>query len=593
VQLWQQDEHQWNREEGLTDIKVAELIELPEPKIATAHTNDKDETFFDRLVRQIRDAQDFPQYALNFARRFVTGSYASASSSVAAVANASEPLSRDAFGFRKVIVVATARGKIYGMDSANGDILWSRVLGLGWAAEVGGQVLPVKMFVTRTVSDGDTPQIALVTQRRASNSLVDTVLFHVDALTGQDARASGAKDSALLQGDDIIAGPLVESYILQAGSGKFVVLLDEFVQIHLYPDTTENKEAFSEILTSLHVPLRTGAPGRQQLTGHRVSSEPEFTGKYILQSLWTLSLPSSEYVQSIIPRPLQPVASLGKVLGNRTTLYKYLNSHLMAVVTGSSVTSNNGCSIYLIDGAKGTILYHVALPSTDGTCDVKVTLTENWLVYQYYDGELAGTGQAKSHRIVSVEFYEGSGVDDKIKSSDLSSLSNQSTAITAFEEAYVFPNGVSALSTTSTTYGITVRDIIVANENHQIQSIPRRFLDPRRPKRKPTNEELEEWLIQYDPLIPDDPKRVLSHNYKVVGVKHIVTSPALLESTSLVFAYGQDLFFTRVAPSNTFDVLNENFNKAQLVLTIAGLAFAIVIAKPMVRRKRLKEKWYD
>jgi len=152
---------------------------------------------------------------------------------------------------------------------------------------------------------------------------------------------------------------------------------------------------------------------------------------------------------------------------------------------------------------------------------------------------------------------------------------------------------VSALSTTSTTYGITVRDIIVANENHQIQSIPRRFLDPRRPKRKPTNEELEEWLIQYDPLIPDDPKRMLSHNYQVVGVKHIVTSPALLESTSLVFAYGQDLFFTRVAPSNTFDVLNENFNKAQLVLTIAGLALAIVIAKPMVRRKRLKEKWYD
>jgi hypothetical protein len=72
-----------------------------------------------------------------------------------------------------------------------------------------------------------------------------------------------------------------------------------------------------------------------------------------------------------------------------------------------------------------------------------------------------------------------------------------------------------------------------------------------------------------------------------------VTSPALLESTSIVFAYGLDLFLTRIAPSNTFDVLNENFNKAQLVLTVSGLAVAIMITKPMVARKRLRERWYS
>ena len=55
----------------------------------------------------------------------------------------------------------------------------------------------------------------------------------------------------------------------------------------------------------------------------------------------------------------------------------------------------------------------------------------------------------------------------------------------------------------------------VANENNQIQSFPRRFFDPRRPKRKPTSQEMEEWLVQYDPVIPDDPKRVLSHHYQV------------------------------------------------------------------------------
>ena len=118
---------------------------------------------------EIESGQDFPQYAANFVRRFVTGSYATVSASVAAPANASEPLSRDAFGFRKVIVAATPYGKLYGIDSANGEVLWSRVFGLGWAAQVGGQIIPAKLFVTRTVNDGESPQVVLVTQRKANN----------------------------------------------------------------------------------------------------------------------------------------------------------------------------------------------------------------------------------------------------------------------------------------------------------------------------------------------------------------------------------------------------------------------------------------
>ena len=80
---------------------------------------------------------------------------------------------------------------------------------------------------------------------------------------------------------------------------------------------------------------------------------------------------------------------------------------------------------------------------------------------------------------------------------------------------------------------------------------------------------------------------------QVAKTRKILTSPALLESTSLVFVYGLDLFFTRVAPSNTFDVLSESFNKVQLVITIAGLGLAIALVKPAVARKRLRERLYD
>jgi hypothetical protein len=121
--------------------------------------------------------QEFPRFLVSFARRFVTGSYASTHSfplshsySSSKSSNSTESLlSRDTFGFRQIIVAGTAHGKVFGIDSSNGEIVWSRVFGLGWAGEIGGRVVPVKLFVTKTVADGGDPEVVIVTQRRADN----------------------------------------------------------------------------------------------------------------------------------------------------------------------------------------------------------------------------------------------------------------------------------------------------------------------------------------------------------------------------------------------------------------------------------------
>jgi hypothetical protein len=57
VQLWQQEEVQWTREESLTSIAVAEFVELPEKKTLSSHVGEGRESFLARLVRQISDAQ--------------------------------------------------------------------------------------------------------------------------------------------------------------------------------------------------------------------------------------------------------------------------------------------------------------------------------------------------------------------------------------------------------------------------------------------------------------------------------------------------------------------------------------------------------
>ena len=231
---------------------------------------------------------------------------------------------------------------------------------------------------------------------------------------------------------------------------------------------------------TLRIPLRTGPSGQRRLTGHQIPPKVEFTGKHIAYPTWSLPLPPNEDIRTIFARPTDTIASFGKVLGNRTTLYKYLNPNLVGLVTGPAVgtpvSDKTSCAVYLVDGAKGTIIYHSVLPSVGGACDVKATLVENWLVYHYYDPEV-GVNQAKNYRVVSVELYEGYGVDDKrmryvlrqistptpahLKcSSDMTSLSNETTAVNVYEQAYIFPRGIRTFAPTSTTYGITIKDII-------------------------------------------------------------------------------------------------------------------------------------
>lgn len=589
IQLWQHDKMQWVREEALASIQVAEFVELPEKKVTTSLAAVDEEGYFERLQRQLSDAKNLPQYLANFARRFATGSYATVTASAASSSD-EDTLTRDAFGFRQVIVAATPYGKIFGIDSSNGRVLWSRVLGLGWAAKVGGTIIPTKMFVTRTVSDPEGPQVVLVTQRRADNSLVDTVLFHVNALTGDDVREENPSiPRAALQGLDAVMGPLVDVFMLP-NENRTIVMLDEYLQARLYPDTPSAQAEFESFVPSIHLALRADVPGQRQILGHQLALNLELSQFYVAYPTWTLSLLPKDEIHAVIPNTRGPVASIGKVLGNRMTLYKYLNPHLTLVLTSSPPSST--CGIYVLDVVKGSVIYHASVSPADGVCDIQATLTENWLVYHYFDAEFSGTGQSKGYRVISVEFYEGDGPDDKTKSSELSSYSNKTLHISAYEQAFIMPHGITAISPTSTKFGVSTKDIIVANYRNSIQSIPRRLLNPRRPKYKPTSEEQEEMLVQYDAVLPDDARLVLSHNYEVANARRIITSPSLLESTSLIFVYGLDLFFTRIAPSGTFDVLSENFNKVQLVLTVAGLGIAIMVTKPMVRRKRLRERWY-
>lgn len=288
----------------------------------------------------------------------------------------------------------------------------------------------------------------------------------------------------------------------------------------------------------MHYTLQTGSPQEQYLEGYSLlptSFDGPFGGKMWDSYLtWRSTLKPGETVVSVTRRPQWPVASPGRVLGDRSTLYRYLNPHLLAVVAATAAPHVQ-CTVYLVDSVKGTILYSSTLHvAKKGRCDLKASIVENWLVYHYWDdGHAEGLGHGlPGWRITSVELYDGTP-DVKKKSEELSGLDAERANFTAIEQSWIFPSDVKAMATTSTKFGISLKDLVgecfserlwkvelkhvlaVATPKHQIQTFGRRFLDPRRPKTKPTPQQMEEMLMQYDPILPDDSRRIVSHKYDV------------------------------------------------------------------------------
>jgi ER membrane protein complex subunit 1 len=84
---------------------------------------------------------------------------------------------------------------------------------------------------------------------------------------------------------------------------------------------------------------------------------------------------------------------------------------------------------------------------------------------------------------------------------------------------------------------------------------------------------------------------MVTYNQTIANLKSIATTPAELESTTLVFAHGLDYFYIRLAPAKAFDVLPQDFNYELLVLLCLGFLSGTYVLKALTLRKSLNEAW--
>ena len=106
-----------------------------------------------------------------------------------------------------------------------------------------------------------------------------------------------------------------------------------------------------------------------------------------------------------------------------------------------------------------------------------------------------------------------------------------------------------------------------------------------------TQEMFEEGLMAYQPFVSYNKWNVINYYRKISKLREIKTAPAYLESTSLVFAYGLDNFFTLVNPSGPFDVLGVNFNYFGLVATAIGIVGLTIVFVYLSKKKDLYRRW--
>lgn len=423
----QDDAIVWSREEALSSVTSTEFLDLPEQKMWTQMVDELDETadesaaetpvvrYLRRLTRHAIELRSFPQWIVSH----FAGMYGptiddgnakdkiSALEAQSCLLNASESpeiLYRDNFGLRKLLISVTASGKVIAQDTTrNGKIVWSRYF---------ESISFREIHVVRAAAVKLPPVIVAVGATLDDIGGTATAFVRLNGLTGENfvstiPQASEFFEPQILTNigvDKIMRLPIEDPEerthllaIFEAGSGR----------VYIYPDTFATHTHFiKEFLPSFYFTYQNE---QGDLQGYKVLEG--FRGSLKTQLVWKLNLPETEIALTLSqPQSNEKVASLGRALGNRNVLYKYLNPHMFAIITKD--ITNNSMKVRIMDAVKGSILYENIHDDVDtDTNDVHVIQSENWFVYHFW----SNGNQPKGYQAVVLELFEGAYENERVE----------------------------------------------------------------------------------------------------------------------------------------------------------------------------------
>ena len=548
----------WVRSEGLSGVVAAAFLEIPkEEKLAEELAAESHRSVFaayvHRVKRHARDLQYFPSWAQALPAR-VLGSFLGDKAD-----SQDQSLSRDGFGFHKLVIVATEHGRLAALEAGRqGRVVWNT------------QAVNLKAGEKWKVLSIEAEQNTLLVRGQGGEFL------RVKSDTGTILNYQ--------------PGGLVTSLKTS------VPVLDASGEMHLIPINDDGSVGdIPKARFAIGTIIVTEAEDNV-VRGWALWKGPKPT------MVWQFTPAPGETIKIIAARPSHdPVASVGKVLEDRNVLYKYLNPNVLLIAALGKQDST--ATFYILDAASGAVIHSATHNGVETDLPIAAIISENWFAYSLFseigllsqDVSDLDQQKLKGYQLVVSDLYESPYPNDR---GVLKASSNYSSIIPmtvdeygldstphVLSQIFLIPGPISSISVTSTLQGITTRSLLcVLPDTNALVSISRAFVDPRRPVgRDATATELEEGLLRYNPILEFEPKWTLSHKRELISISKVITSPSLLESTSLVFAFGDvDLFFTRISPIGAFDLLGKGFSKIQLVLTVVGLAVGTTVVAPFV-----------
>ncbi|VDI41926.1 Hypothetical predicted protein, partial [Mytilus galloprovincialis] len=323
----------WTNEEALAYIMSVEMIDLPVSENQAkfeeefgSHKDDIGTMFVKRLSTQLSQLKTFLQkqlHKLQGHRHHLMEN--SDGSDEEEDEDDDEEMTRDEFNLNKMIVIVTSAGKVYGMKSTNGKIAWSHFMPKLFPFDRYKKSLP--LFVQRTTAHFPNPPQCAILGRDMKTG--HGVLYAFNPITG--VALSDMPPEGLDLGYNVqqayMVGEMDENFL------KGIVLMDSKNQIHVYPPSY--KSVASRIHSSLYmmvVDLDTG-----MLNGYRVGKDLKG------EKVWNVNLQKKQQIikDVVFKRYNEHVHSQGRVLGDRSVLYKYINPNLAVVVAEGEDTSSS------------------------------------------------------------------------------------------------------------------------------------------------------------------------------------------------------------------------------------------------------------
>ncbi|KAF2077846.1 hypothetical protein CYY_000808 [Polysphondylium violaceum] len=558
----------WTREESLSSVLASEIIDFPLPELAK----------LEEFEYEFNSTQGFIQH---FTRRITTQIQDLVSLFMGSSTDANKDviINQDNGNKQrtpKMILLTTLAGKVFGLSSDKGTIVWSR-----YYSDFDRSRAESKIFITKKTLYYP-PEAAIVISTTSKSSSTKSVVSFINPLNGKES-SNKIINHNILHASIL---PIVDDHHHQL----LMIAVDyppnqpsPMVQVYPWNEYIRHHSfASMKNIVNYYLVNHTAAT----VQGYRIDSMANgLKGQLKSDPTWKISFGANHQILAVgSSNAHEIIQSPAVILGNRNLLPKYVNRNVISIASLDPKLSL--LTITLVDAVSGITIK--SFTHAHSAAKVSIVHTENSVVYAHYD-----LTSHKQH-ISVIDMFEKTVEWTQDTYSSLSTSKQDIAAnLIIKHKTFDFVQGlIKTMRLAITTKGITSKNVLVGTVSGQILPIDKKWINARRPTPEealPTDQ--EEGLIPYGPRLAFPPFFYITFNTTIPALRSIETQGTDLESTSIVLAYGVDVFCTLIAPSLPYDILSDSFNHIALIITSIVLLILTFISKNWKDSLALKKKW--